>query len=95
MPKPKAEPNPETNDKPRPTSRISWARLLKRVFNIDLEACHLCSGKMKIIAVIEEPEVVKKILYHLGLPTKPPEPWPARGPPAPDPFEPQQHFDFQ
>jgi len=64
------------------------------VFGIDVEACHLCSGKMKIIAAIEEPAVIKKILSHLGLPTKPPEPWPARGPPGPDHFEPQQHFDF-
>lgn len=49
---------------------------------------------MKIIAAIEDPGVIKKILAHLGLPTKPPEPWPARGPPVPDPFEPQQHFDI-
>lgn len=95
VPKPKAEPVPEDSDRHRSNSRISWARLLKRVFNIDAETCHLCSGKMKIIAAIEEPEVIKKILSHLGLPTKPPEPWPARGPPAPDPLEPQQHFDFQ
>lgn len=95
VPKPKAEPSPESSDKHQSNSRISWARLLKRVFNIDVETCHLCSGKMKIITAIEEPEVIKKILSHLGLPTKPPEAWSARGPPAPDPFEPQQHFAFQ
>lgn len=33
VPKPKAEPIPEANDKPQANSRISWARLLKRVFN--------------------------------------------------------------
>lgn len=62
-------------------SRISWARLLKRVFNIDFNSCHLCGGNMKIIAAIEDPHVIKRILSHLSLPTKAPTPWPARGPP--------------
>jgi hypothetical protein len=62
-------------------SRITWARLLKRVFNIDFKTCNLCGGNMKIIAAIEDPNVIKKILSHLGLPTKAPTPWPARGPP--------------
>ena len=29
---------------------MSWARLLKRVFDIDIERC-ACGGKLKIIAV--------------------------------------------
>lgn len=92
VPKPKAL--PDNTAKPPSKSSISWARLLKRVFNIDVKTCPVCSGKMKIIAAIEDPGVIKKILAHLGLPTKPPEPWPARGPPASDPFDPQKHFDF-
>ena len=48
---------------------MSWARLLKRVFGIDVELCPHCGGKLKIIAAIEEPGVVAKILAHLGLPT--------------------------
>ena len=35
-------------------ARISWARLLKRVFQIDLEHCPNCGGELKIIAVIVE-----------------------------------------
>ena len=31
--------------------RMSWARLLKRVFDLDIEHCKACSGKLKIIAV--------------------------------------------
>ena len=31
-------------------TRISWARLLKRVFDIDLEHCPHCGGTLKIIA---------------------------------------------
>ena len=34
---------------------ISWARLLATVFNIDVEPCIKCSGKMRIIAIIEDP----------------------------------------
>ena len=31
--------------------RISWARLLKRMFDIDIEQCPHCGGNMKIIAL--------------------------------------------
>jgi ribosomal protein S27E len=36
-------------------ARMSWARLLKRVFDIDVEHCPNCGGRLKIIAAIEEP----------------------------------------
>ena len=36
-------------------ARISWARLLKRVFDIDIERCPHCGGTLKIIAAIEDP----------------------------------------
>ena len=32
------------------TPRMSWARLLKRVFDIDIEHCSNCGGALKIIA---------------------------------------------
>ena len=51
---------------------MSWARLLKRVFDIDIEHCPNCSGSLKIIAAIEDPPVIVKILTHLGLPTRAP-----------------------
>jgi hypothetical protein len=82
-------------DKPPTNSRISWAKLLKRVFNIDVEICSSCGGKNKIIAAIENPSVIKKILKHLGLPTTPPTPWNARGPPqSHDDFNQQNQFDL-
>jgi hypothetical protein len=52
--------------------RMSWARLLKRVFDIDIEHCPNCGGALKIIAAIEDPPVIDKILSHLGLPTRGP-----------------------
>ena len=66
------------------TQRISWARLLKRVFNIDIEVCPKCRGKIKIIAAIEDPKVIKKILDHMNLPSVAPVLLPARGPPISD-----------
>ena len=53
--------------------RISWARLLKRVFDIDMEHCPNCGGaELKIIAAILERPVIDKILTHLGLDPQPP-----------------------
>jgi hypothetical protein len=44
---------------------MTWAQRLKRVFNIDIETCRECGGAMKVIACIEDPVVIKKILEHL------------------------------
>jgi len=44
---------------------MSWAQRLKRVFNIDIETCVECGGVVKVIACIEDPVVIKKILAHL------------------------------
>ena len=57
--------------------RMSWARLLKRVFDIDIERC-ACGGNLKFVAVIEQPDVIEKILTHLGLSPQPPPIAPAR-----------------
>jgi hypothetical protein len=54
------------------TPRMNWARLLKRVFDIDVKHCPNCGGALKIIAEIEDPPVIIKILSHLGLPTHAP-----------------------
>jgi hypothetical protein len=35
------------------------------VFGIEIEGCARCGGKLKIIASIEEPRVIAKILSHL------------------------------
>ena len=44
---------------------MNWARRLKRVFGIEIERCVRCAGRLRIIASIEEPEVIAKILAHL------------------------------
>ena len=62
----------------RPT-RMSWARLLKRVFEIDLEHCPNCGGELKIIAAILDAPVIERILTHLGPQARAPPRAPARG----------------
>jgi len=57
---------------------MSWAQLLKRVFAIDITTCPQCRGPLTILAAIEDPTVIAKILTHLGLPTRAPPRAPAR-----------------
>jgi hypothetical protein len=47
--------------------RLSWTKLLKRVFDLDPEHCLDCVGELKIIAAILEQPVIEKTLTHLGL----------------------------
>ncbi len=44
---------------------MTWAKRLKRVFNIDIAICEECGGAVKVIASIEDPAVIKQILAHL------------------------------
>jgi hypothetical protein len=66
-----------TSDKTLPLdnqkqNRISWAKLLSRVFAIDMETCELCGGQMKVISAILKQDVIEKVLSHLGLPARAP-----------------------
>jgi hypothetical protein len=55
---------------------MTWMQRLKRVFNIDIdiETCERCAGQVKIIACIEDPAVIERILAHLKNKTSPTEP---------------------
>ena len=47
--------------------RKNWARLIQKIYEVDPLMCPKCQGRMKIIAFIEDEEVIEKILKHLGL----------------------------
>ena len=54
--------------------RLSWAKLLKRVFDRDLTHCPNCGGGLEIIAAILEQPVIERILTHRGLQARAPTP---------------------
>ena len=41
------------------------AQRLKRVFGVDIETAHACGGAVRMIACIEDPDVIDKILVHV------------------------------
>lgn len=47
--------------------RKNWARLIQKIYEVDPLTCPKCRGRMRIISFIEDGEVIKKILKHLGL----------------------------
>ncbi len=58
----------------------SWAELLATL-GIDSFECPRCQGLLRILALVREPNDVRRFLKALGEPTEAPERAPARGPP--------------
>ncbi len=60
--------HPSAADDRTPAQRraaMTWAQRLKRVFNIDIETCEAGGATVKIIAGIEDPAVIQRIVEHL------------------------------
>ena len=45
---------------------MNWAKRLKRAFQIDIETCEACGGTVKVVACIDDPTVIDKMLIHLN-----------------------------
>jgi Putative transposase/Transposase zinc-binding domain len=58
--------------------RLDWAKLLARVWAIDVLACPKCDGPMQRFAFVTAPTAIAAILRSVGLPTAPPVRTPAR-----------------
>ncbi|MFT7671467.1 MAG: hypothetical protein ACI8X5_004185 [Planctomycetota bacterium] len=68
---------------PSPSLRpdaYTWADLMRRVFEVDVLRCTHCGGRRKLIALVTDPPVIRRILGHLKLPTDPPAVSPVRPP---------------
>jgi len=63
--KPKAADGQEEQMPVQRHAAMTCAQRLKRVFKIDVEMCRVCGGSARVIACIEDPVVIKKILVHL------------------------------
>jgi hypothetical protein len=65
---------------------MSWAKRLKRVFGIEIDTCQRCGGTLRIIASIEQSELIATTLAHLERtapqPNQPAQPLGARAPPV-------------
>jgi hypothetical protein len=48
-------------------AKAAWARLIRKVYEVDPLECPKCNGPMRIIALIDDPRVIRRILEHLGL----------------------------
>ena len=58
-----------------------WAELTRRAFELDVLHCQHCGGRRKLIAMITDAFVARRILEHLGLPSELSPIAPARAPP--------------
>ena len=47
--------------------RKNWARMIQKIYEVDPLVCPKCSGPMRVVAFIEDPDVIRKILKHLDL----------------------------
>ena len=47
--------------------RQNWARLLRKIYEVDPFTCPRCLAPMKVVALIEQPEIIRQILHHLKL----------------------------
>ena len=46
--------------------RKNWARLIQKIYEVDPLICSRCNGPMRVISFIEDKQVIRKILKHLG-----------------------------
>ena len=83
-PAPSDAPEPVTPAEPgspEARRRSAWARVLKKVFEVDPLVCPRCGGEMKVIAWITDRAVIDRILAHRQR-ARLESPFEARGPPA-------------
>jgi len=75
--------DPDRPTAPKRPKRMKWAELLKRIWRIDITNCPRpgCSGRLRPIAFIRDPDVIETILAAIALSTQPE--LPSRGPPPP------------
>jgi len=65
---------PETSQA-RQAAKAAWAKMIRKVYELDPLACPACGAQMWVIALIQDPGVIERILSWLGL-WDPPQPCP-------------------
>ena len=59
---------------------VEWAVLMKRTWGLAVLTCPRCGRKMRVLATIVDPSVVRKILEHIDVRSSPLPRAPARDP---------------
>ena len=72
-----SEPAATPSQDSRHGPNYTWAELMKRVWLLDVLECPRCTGRMRIMAAIVRPDVTRKILDCVGLPSRAPPVAPA------------------
>jgi len=67
--------------RPRRPPSPKWRELIKKVWEADPLICPVCSREMRIVSLIDQREVIERILRHLGLWEEGVRLNPARAPP--------------
>ena len=60
------------------TPNPSWSKMLAKVFKIDVTQCIHCTGTLRPIAAIKDPDEIIRYLKHKGIDYEPPEKAPAK-----------------
>ena len=60
-------PDDDTESSPRPR-RLGWAKLLARVFAVDVTLCRKCGGSMRIREVVETDDDIARVLHGARAP---------------------------
>jgi hypothetical protein len=66
-------PSSSPSSSPRPR-RIAWAKLLARIFALDITRCRKCGGRMRVLEVVSDPDAIARILHGARAPPAPPPP---------------------
>jgi hypothetical protein len=86
--------------------RNAWRHLIKHIYEVDPLTCPHCGDEMRIVSIIEEPDVIQHLLSHLDMwppPKRSPKPRKPRAGPSSHPKPRRQrahapaqrdHYDF-
>ncbi|MCP4968959.1 MAG: hypothetical protein GY926_27495, partial [bacterium] len=71
-----------SSDAPHKHLRIAWSELLRRTFDDPL-VCPRCQGRMRLVAVVKDPDAIAAILAHPAHRDDDPDPQSGPDPPQP------------
>ena len=66
---------PDEKRKRRRVGEGSWARLLKRVFRVEVSRCPRCGRDLEIVSAVTEDDGIARYLEHVGMGRDPPLIW--------------------